>query len=173
MKCRVVGVRSIALVLAVSAIGGCGGVFESEIPAAQAFVLRYPQRPANAPGTAPRGSVLVQRPEAGPGLDSDRIALLRSDNRFDFYAASRWAAPAPDMVESVIVEPFKAFAKPTVLTRPATRVTWACSAGESVLNRSVPFARLIASRNESVLSSMSVAWSATVLTTMLANRRAS
>ncbi len=46
---------------------------------------------------APRGSVLVQRPEAGPGLDSDRIVLLRSDSRFDFYAASRWAAPAPDM----------------------------------------------------------------------------
>ena len=52
--------------------------------------------------------MLLQRPEAGPGLDSDRIALLRSDQRFDFYAASRWAAPAPDLVESVMLDALRA-----------------------------------------------------------------
>lgn len=93
------------LLLSASALlVACGGVFESEVPAAQAYVLRLPTRatPAAAPATA--GSLLVQRPEPGPGLDSDRIAVLRSDRRFDFYAASRWAAPAPDLLESVIVE---------------------------------------------------------------------
>jgi len=54
------------------------------------------------------GSVLLQRPQAGPGLDSDRIALLRSDQRFDFYAASRWAAPAPDLIESVMLDALRA-----------------------------------------------------------------
>lgn len=84
-------------------LSGCGGLFDSKIAAPQTYVLRLaPQVPAA--GSAPRGSVLVQRPEAGPGLDSDRIALLRSDRRFDFYSASRWAAPAPDVIESVIVE---------------------------------------------------------------------
>jgi cholesterol transport system auxiliary component len=101
-------VRPVALLLAVFALGGCGGVFESEIPAAQAFVLRLAPRPAVPPSATPYGSVLLQRPEAGPGLDSDRIAVLRSDRRFDFYAASRWAAPAPDMVESVIVDALRA-----------------------------------------------------------------
>jgi cholesterol transport system auxiliary component len=100
--------RFLTLLLGVAALGGCGGVFESEIPAAQAFVLRLTPRPATTPSATPHGSVLVQRPEAGPGLDSDRIALLRSDHRFDFYAASRWAAPAPDMVESVIVDALRA-----------------------------------------------------------------
>ena len=52
--------------------------------------------------------MLVQRPEAGPGLESDRIALLRSDQRFDFYAASRWAAPAPDLIESVMIDALRA-----------------------------------------------------------------
>ncbi|MEJ0085932.1 MAG: ABC-type transport auxiliary lipoprotein family protein [Pseudomonadota bacterium] len=108
MNVRLLAVRPIALLLALLAVGGCGGVFESAIPAAQAFVLRLAPRPTATPSTTPRGSVLLQRPEAGPGLDSDRIALLRSDNRFDFYAASRWAAPAPDMVESVIVEALRA-----------------------------------------------------------------
>jgi cholesterol transport system auxiliary component len=101
-------VRPIALFLTLFAASGCGGVFESEIPAAQAFVLRLAPRAAAAPPATQYGSVLLQRPEAGPGLDSDRIALLRSDHRFDFYAASRWAAPAPDMVESVLVDGLRA-----------------------------------------------------------------
>ena len=65
--------------------------------------------PRTAPAAAANaGSVLLQRPEAGPGLDSDRIALLRSDQRFDFYAASRWAAPAPDLIESVMLDALRA-----------------------------------------------------------------
>jgi cholesterol transport system auxiliary component len=51
---------------------------------------------------------MVQRPEACPGLNSDRIALLREGGRFDFYAAARWAAPAPDLVESVLVDALRA-----------------------------------------------------------------
>jgi cholesterol transport system auxiliary component len=50
----------------------------------------------------------VQRPEAGPGLDSERIALLRSEQRFDFYAASRWAAPAPILIESLMIDAVRA-----------------------------------------------------------------
>ena len=75
---------------------------------AAGLVLRLPPRAAPASQTPARGSVLVQRPEAGPGLDSDRIALLRSEQRFDFYAASRWAAPAPDVIESVMIDALRA-----------------------------------------------------------------
>jgi cholesterol transport system auxiliary component len=86
------------------ALTGCSGVFDSTLPAPQAYILRLPPpaQPATAPAAA--GSLLVQRPLAGPGLDSERIALLRSDRRFDFFAASRWAAPAPDLLESVLVD---------------------------------------------------------------------
>jgi cholesterol transport system auxiliary component len=85
---------------------GCGGVFESSLAAPQTYVLRMPATAAAAGtnGQASAGSVLVRRPEAGPGLDSNRIALLRSDRRFDFYAASLWAAPAPDVVESAVID---------------------------------------------------------------------
>jgi cholesterol transport system auxiliary component len=90
--------------LAPLALVGCGSLLDSKLAAPQSYVLRL-QPSAVAPSTtAPAGSLLLQRPEAGPGLDSDRIALLRSDQRFDFYAASLWAAPAPDLVESVIVD---------------------------------------------------------------------
>jgi len=89
------------------ALTACSGVFESKLAAPQAYVLRLP--PATAPSaTSASGTVLLQRPEAGPGLDSDRIALLRSDQRFDFYSASRWAAPAPDLIESVMIDALRA-----------------------------------------------------------------
>jgi cholesterol transport system auxiliary component len=84
-------------------LASCGGVFESKLAAPQAYVLRLPA-PQSPAAQATAGSVLVQRPDAGPGLNTDRIALVRSDRRFDVYAASRWAAPAPDLIESVIVE---------------------------------------------------------------------
>ncbi len=96
--------RSLALLLVSLAIGGCGGFFESSVPAQQAYVLRLPSRPAQTGVTKVVGSVRVQRPVAGPGLDSDRIVLLRSDRRFDVYAATRWAAAAPDMLASVLVD---------------------------------------------------------------------
>jgi len=92
------------VLLGLTALSGCGSLLETTIPAPQAYVLRLPARSAPATPVATGGSVRVQRPEAGPGLESDRIALLRSDQRFDFYAAARWAAPAPDIVESVLVE---------------------------------------------------------------------
>jgi len=99
--------RILTILCATLALAACGGVFESKLAAPQAYVLRLPS--ATAPATdAKAGSLLIQRPEAGPGLDSDRIALLRSDQRFDFYAASRWAAPVPDLVESVMLDALRA-----------------------------------------------------------------
>jgi ABC-type uncharacterized transport system auxiliary subunit len=99
--------RVLTLLLATLALTACGGVFESKLVAPQAYVLRLP--PSTPPEVTPSaGSILVQRPEAGPGLDSDRIVLLRSDQRFDVYAASRWAAPAPDLLESVMLDALRA-----------------------------------------------------------------
>lgn len=100
-------IRALVLSCCFLALAGCGSLLESTQPSAQSFVLRLPARTPSA-GPANPGSLLVQRPEAGPGLSSEFIALLRSGQRFDFYAASRWAAPAPDLVESVIVDQLRA-----------------------------------------------------------------
>jgi ABC-type uncharacterized transport system auxiliary subunit len=43
-------------------------------------------------------------PTAAPGLDSPQIVLVQSDRRMGFYAASRWAAPAASIVETLAVE---------------------------------------------------------------------
>jgi cholesterol transport system auxiliary component len=98
MKLRLLLLLSVPL-----ALTACSGVFESDLAAPQSYVLRLP--PAAVPqANSTAGRLTVQRPEAGPGLESERIALLRSEQRFDFYAASRWAAPAPDVVQSAIID---------------------------------------------------------------------
>jgi cholesterol transport system auxiliary component len=95
------------LMSCVLALAGCGGLLDSKMAAPQSYVLRLPP-PAPQAGEATLGSVMVQRPDAGPGLNSDRIALVREGGRFDFFAAARWAAPAPDLVESVLVDSLRA-----------------------------------------------------------------
>jgi cholesterol transport system auxiliary component len=95
--------RALSVALASLALAACGGVFESSLAPPQTYVLRLPT-PAGSAAEPTAGTLLVLRPEAGPGLESERIALLRSDRRLDYYAASRWAAPVPDLVESVLVD---------------------------------------------------------------------
>jgi ABC-type uncharacterized transport system auxiliary subunit len=102
--------KPVALAVAVGTLllSGCGSLFDSTQPSPQAYVLRLPPPPESEGTRGPHGSVRVQRPEPGPGLDSERIVLLRSGRRFDFYAATRWAAPAPDLLESVMVDQLRA-----------------------------------------------------------------
>jgi cholesterol transport system auxiliary component len=95
---------AIAAMSAPLMLSGCGSLLDSKLAAPQTYVLRLPVTETAPAAETPAGTVLVQRPESGPGLDSNRIALLRTDRRFDFYAASLWAAPAPDVVESLVVD---------------------------------------------------------------------
>lgn len=98
---------SLVFLLSALALTGCGGLLDSKMPATQSYVLRLPPPPSEA-GPAGLGSVMVRRPEAGPGLDTDQIALVRDGRKFDYYAAARWAAPAPQLVESVLVDALRA-----------------------------------------------------------------
>lgn len=102
MKLRIWLALTVSLPLA-----ACSGVFDSDLAAPQAYVLRLPPAPAPEANSS-AGRVVVQRPEASPGLGSERIALLRSEQRFDFYTASRWAAPAPDVIGSVMIDTLRA-----------------------------------------------------------------
>jgi cholesterol transport system auxiliary component len=94
---------ALAVIGAVISLAGCGSLLETTLPAPQSYVLRLPPG-AVATSAAPAGSILVLRPDPGPGLDSNRIMLLRSEKRFDSYAASLWAAPAPELVGSILVD---------------------------------------------------------------------
>jgi cholesterol transport system auxiliary component len=84
-------------------LAGCGGLFETDGQPVQSYVLRVtPSEPQK--GTPIKGTLRVSRPLTSPGLESERIVLVQSDHRLDFFTASRWAGNLPDVIESLAVE---------------------------------------------------------------------
>lgn len=94
----------IAVVMA-TALSGCSGLFQKDTPADQAYMLRAAPAPAAATSPANRAASLrIGRTLTAPGLEGDRILLLRGDYRVDYYAGSRWIAAVPQMVEDLAAE---------------------------------------------------------------------
>ncbi len=108
---RTAALRTGALALLAAQLGGCAGLLHSNAQPEQTYYLRAPAADAAAPVAAPLTnadavavSLRVGHPSADPGLDSPHIMLVRADHRMDFYVGSRWAAPAPDLVEALAVQ---------------------------------------------------------------------
>jgi ABC-type uncharacterized transport system auxiliary subunit len=81
-------------------LSGCGSLLHSTAPALQLYVLQPPPIvAATAPAAAP--TLTVARALPGPGLNTDRIALLRPGNRLDYYAGSRWSAPLNELLSDL------------------------------------------------------------------------
>lgn len=81
---------------------GCaGGLFESDVPAPQVYVLAPAARSES--GEPLQANVAIGNPQAAPGLDSDRIAVLYADRRLDYYAAAHWGANAPQVMQSLLL----------------------------------------------------------------------
>jgi cholesterol transport system auxiliary component len=89
---------------AVGATAGCGGLLQSNATPDQTYLLRAAV-PANASAPALSApSLRIGRTLTAPGLDSDRIVLVRSDHRVDYYASSRWADSIPQMMEDLAAD---------------------------------------------------------------------
>jgi len=101
MRSILAGVLLLGMALSV---GGCSGLHRGT-PLPQTYVLRTAAAPAVASTPAAGAPTLrVGRTHTAPGLDSDRIVLMRSDHRLDYFAASRWAAALPDVVDALTAE---------------------------------------------------------------------
>jgi cholesterol transport system auxiliary component len=95
--------RSAAMILAV-VLSGCAGFFGRTPPdlyrlsAVRAFPPALERRDVR---------LLVLRPRAAPGLDTERIALTRLPLALDYFAASAWPAPLPRLVQRAVVLSFE------------------------------------------------------------------
>ena len=103
--------KPLAVILVLGALSGCSGLLHSTAPAPQLYALPPPEQLSGRAGQ-PVGNagptLRIARPTPGPGLDTDRIALLRPDNRFDYYAGARWNAPLPELVADLERTVFRA-----------------------------------------------------------------
>jgi cholesterol transport system auxiliary component len=94
-----------ALALAAT-LAGCGGMFQSHETAPVTYTLSA--GPAAAAPAAVAATLLIARPVARPGLDSQRIAVRLQDRRLDAYAGASWSAPPPRLVEALLIDAFRA-----------------------------------------------------------------
>jgi ABC-type uncharacterized transport system auxiliary subunit len=99
----------LGLLAALGVLSGCTGIFHSDAPALQLYVLQ-PAAASSAPLARPgvTASLRIMRPLPGPGLNTDRIALLRPGNRLDYYADSRWSGPLADVLSDLELATFNA-----------------------------------------------------------------
>jgi ABC-type uncharacterized transport system auxiliary subunit len=93
-----------APVIAAAALMSACGIFKSNSPGEQVYVLHPAGSPANAGNTVIDRMLVVPQPEAAPALNTPRIALTQPDNRLDYFADSRWGAPLPQVLGALVVE---------------------------------------------------------------------
>lgn len=81
---------------------------------------------APAPQTMPAGVepviVQVQRPLAPAGLSGDEIAIEVNNQHLAYMAGARWIAPAPVIVQNLIVDTFHAQADRVEPVRPSDAI---------------------------------------------------
>ena len=91
-----------AATLACLAAACTGSLFKTQLPVTQTYQLGALQpQPSEAPPLD--ALLLVARPIVAPGLDTDHIALVHPGRRLDYYAGSSWGAPAPEVIQNVVV----------------------------------------------------------------------
>ena len=90
------------LVLALAGSGCSGSLLQSQAEAPKIYRLASPALATR--GAALPMAVSVSLPRAAAALDTDRIAVVQAAGGFDYIAGVRWAEPAPQMLQQMLVE---------------------------------------------------------------------
>jgi cholesterol transport system auxiliary component len=97
--------RTAVLVVAVLACSGCGSLLETDLPPSTSYVLA--SAPAASTGvTRSEADLSIGRPDLAPGLDTERIAVLRG-RQLDYYRGAQWGGRATEIVQTLLVESFE------------------------------------------------------------------
>lgn len=104
------------LVLPALALAGCTGLFHSTAAEVQLYVIQPPPAVTTGAagpaveGSAPRSAgptLRLARPLPAPGLNTDRIVLMRPGNRLDYYVGARWSGPLSDVMSELLLAVFR------------------------------------------------------------------
>lgn len=99
--------RSLLLAGAASLCAGCGSLFESKIPLPDRYVLAAAPAAASSTQTAASATDLaIGRPDVAPGLDSDRIAVLRG-RQLEYFRGVQWGGSVTEVVQALLVGSFQ------------------------------------------------------------------
>jgi cholesterol transport system auxiliary component len=106
------------LVAAVLCTGCVGSLLESGNEAPE--VYRLAGASLQDRGNPLPLALAVAPPRASPSLDTERIAVVQPDSRFDYFSGVRWAEPAPQMLQQLLVRALAADGRfATVVAAPS------------------------------------------------------
>jgi len=88
-------------VLALASAGCAGSLLESGLEPPDTYQLQGAAVPDRG-GRLPL-AIGVGRVRAPSSLETERIAVLQPDSRFDYFAGVRWSEPAPQMLQQQLV----------------------------------------------------------------------
>jgi cholesterol transport system auxiliary component len=95
--------RGGAVVLAAALAACTGSLFESDIPASARYVLATaPAATTAATSISAQKDISIGRPDVAPGLDTQRIAVLKG-RQLDYYRAATWGGSTSEMVQTLLV----------------------------------------------------------------------
>jgi cholesterol transport system auxiliary component len=84
---------------------GCGSLLETDMPPSASYVLA--PAPASSAGVAKSDADLsIGRPDLAPGLDTERIAVLKG-RQLDYYRGAQWGGRAVEVVQTLLVDSFE------------------------------------------------------------------
>jgi cholesterol transport system auxiliary component len=84
---------------------GCGSLLETDLPPSSNYVLA--PAPASSTGvTRSDADLSIGRPDLAPGLDSERIAVLKG-RQLDYYRGAQWGGRTAEVVQTLLVDSFE------------------------------------------------------------------
>lgn len=87
------------------ALAACGNLLGPP-PASQIYVLRPP--PPAGQGEKVNWALSIEKPDASDALDSERIALAKSQTQLDYYANAVWPDRLPNLIQTALLAGFEA-----------------------------------------------------------------
>jgi cholesterol transport system auxiliary component len=110
-----------ALLVAAALCTGCfGSLLESGNEAPEVYRLAGAEL-ANRGEPLPV-ALAVAPPRAASSLDSERVAVVQPDSRFEYFSGVRWAEPAPQMLQRMVVRALAADGRFTTVVAAPSRV---------------------------------------------------
>lgn len=84
---------------------GCGSLLETDMPPSTNYVLA-PAPAASTGVTRSDADLSIGRPDLAPGLDTERIAVLKG-RQLDYYRGAQWGGRTVEVLQTLLVDSFE------------------------------------------------------------------
>jgi cholesterol transport system auxiliary component len=98
-RCWLIG----TLLSSVALVGCTGSLLETDLPPASIYVIAPAPTPQSKDANTLAVDLSIGRPDVGPGLDTNRIAVLKG-RQLDYYRAASWGGSTREVVQTFLVD---------------------------------------------------------------------